>query len=84
VRELLERRIVSMQQQAKALVRTLPRQLDDWAIVGTPGQVRETIARYRERLGMTHLVATRLLLADAEAGACEDSLRALAELARTL
>ena len=81
VREQLERRMTAMQQQSSALVRTLPRRLDDWAIIGSPPQVRDTIARYRERLGMTHLVATRLLLADIEGAEYEDSLRALAELA---
>ena len=27
-----------------------------WAIVGTPSEVAEGIARYREELGMTHLI----------------------------
>ena len=84
VRELLERRMAAMQQQSGALVRTLPRRLDDWAIVGSPTQVRDAIARYRERLGMTHLVATRLLLADTDGAEYEDSLRALVELASAL
>lgn len=84
VRELLERRMAAMQQQSGALVRTLPRRLDDWAIVGSPRQVRDAIARYRERLGMTHLVATRLLLADTDGAEYEDSLRALVELASAL
>ena len=44
--------LISLDQEG--LVRTLPRHLDDWAIVGTPQHVRETIARYRERLGITH------------------------------
>ena len=70
-----------MQQQSGALVRTLPRQLDDWAIVGTPQHVRETIARYRERLGITHLVATRLLLSEVDAADYEASIRTLREIA---
>ncbi len=81
VRELLGQRMIAMQQQARALVRTLPRHLDDWAIVGTPQHVRETIARYRERLGITHLIATRLLLSEVDATDYEASLRALANLA---
>ena len=81
VRELLEHRMTMMQQQSSALVRTLPRQLDDWAIVGTPQHVRETIARYRERLGITHLVATRLLLSEVDAADYEASIRTLREIA---
>jgi alkanesulfonate monooxygenase SsuD/methylene tetrahydromethanopterin reductase-like flavin-dependent oxidoreductase (luciferase family) len=81
VRELLGRRLTAMQQQSSALVRTLPRQLDDWAIVGTPRHVRETIARYREHLGITHLIATRLLLSDVGAAQYEASIRTLAEIA---
>ena len=73
--------MTAMQQQGRGLVRTLPRQLDDWAIVGTPQHVRETIARYRERLGITHLIATRLLMSEVDATDYEASLRALADLA---
>ena len=30
--------------------------LEDWAIVGEPEAVAEGVARYREKLGMTHLI----------------------------
>lgn len=36
--------------------------VDDWAIVGDAGYVREQVASYRESLGMTHLIATRMRL----------------------
>lgn len=36
--------------------------VDDWAIIGDPGYVREQVQRYREVLGMTHLIATRMRL----------------------
>ncbi|NQZ97892.1 MAG: LLM class flavin-dependent oxidoreductase [Myxococcales bacterium] len=32
--------------------------LEDWALVGEPAEVADGIARYREALGITHLVAT--------------------------
>jgi len=34
--------------------------VEDWSIVGEAGYVREVVDRYRERLGMTHLIVTRL------------------------
>lgn len=34
-------------------------EVDDWAIVGEPNFVSEQVARYRETLGMTHLIVTR-------------------------
>lgn len=33
--------------------------VDDWAIVGEPEYVADQVARYRETLGMTHLIVTR-------------------------
>ena len=30
--------------------------LDDWALVGEPEAVADGVARYRETLGMTHLL----------------------------
>lgn len=55
--------------------------IDDWAIVGTPDEVRAGIERYR-RLGMNRLVATRLRLAELPEALCRESLRLLAEVAR--
>lgn len=56
-------------------------QLDDWAIIGTPEQVSERVAEYEQRLGMTHLIATRLRLP----GLSQDELVASVELtAQTL
>lgn len=34
--------------------------VEDWSIVGEAGYVRERVAAYRERLGMTHLIIARL------------------------
>jgi alkanesulfonate monooxygenase SsuD/methylene tetrahydromethanopterin reductase-like flavin-dependent oxidoreductase (luciferase family) len=31
--------------------------LEEWALVGEPDEVADGIARYRERFGMTHMIA---------------------------
>ncbi len=54
--------------------------LEDWALVGEPEALRERVARYRERLGMTHLIASAYW-AELEPGEREASLEAFAELA---
>jgi alkanesulfonate monooxygenase SsuD/methylene tetrahydromethanopterin reductase-like flavin-dependent oxidoreductase (luciferase family) len=33
--------------------------VEDWCLLGTPDSVREDIARYQDKLGMTHLIAVR-------------------------
>ncbi len=53
--------------------------VDDWTIVGTPEQVLEKIALYQERLGMTHLIATRLRVSGLAAEVMRDSVALLAE-----
>ena len=85
LRSALERRTEEMRAQAThgardAIPRTPAARLDEWALVGSPAEVLDAIGRYRERLGMTHLIATRLLLPDAEAGECEQSLCELADV----
>ena len=55
--------------------------LDDWTIIGEPNYVREKVEEYRQRLGMTHLIATRIRVS----GIAEAELRAsVALLAETL
>ncbi len=54
--------------------------VDDWTIVGTPAQVAEKVAQYRERLGMTHMVATRLRIGGIEDAVLRDSVALLADL----
>ena len=41
---------------------TRPDDVDGWAIIGDAAYVREQVKRYREQLGMTHLIATRMRL----------------------
>src|SRR5262249_52812086 len=81
VRGLLEKQLVQMRTQNGAIRRAVPERIEDWAIVGAPSQVAYEIERYRQRLGMTHLIATRLRIAGTEAAVFEDSLASLAELA---
>lgn len=62
----------------------MPRQgedvaLDDWAIIGTPREVADRVAEYEERLGMTHLIATRLRLPGLAEETLVDSVRLTAE-----
>jgi hypothetical protein len=53
------------------------------ALVGSIAEVEDGVARYRESLGMTHLVA-RVQVPGAEAGEVEAALERLAELAPKL
>jgi len=55
--------------------------IDDWTIIGEPTEVQEKIAQYTERLGLTHLIATRLRIG----GIAQEHLRdSVALLAQTL
>ena len=53
--------------------------IENWALVGDPAQVRDGIDRYTERVGMTHLIA-RCGVPDAAPREVEESLRLLARL----
>ena len=51
----------------------------DWAILGTPAEVRDQVAAYVEAFGMTHLVATRLRIGGVPTEQLERSARLAAE-----
>jgi|TARA_B100000768_G_scaffold177124_1_gene190838 alkanesulfonate monooxygenase SsuD/methylene tetrahydromethanopterin reductase-like flavin-dependent oxidoreductase (luciferase family) len=53
--------------------------LDDWTIIGEPSYVRERVDEYRQRLGMTHLIATRIRVAGLEEVELRGSVALLAE-----
>lgn len=53
--------------------------IDDWTIIGTPEEVQDKIDVYIEKLGMTHLIATRLRIAGVEEQVMRDSVALLAE-----
>ena len=54
-------------------------QIDNWAIVGNQDEVRAGLDRYRERIGMTHVIA-RCGVPEAAPREVEDSIRLLAQL----
>ncbi len=53
---------------------------DEWALVGEPAEVEEKIFLYKERLGLTHLIATRTRLSYLAPRESESSLRHLADI----
>ncbi|MFU8814532.1 MAG: LLM class flavin-dependent oxidoreductase [Pseudomonadales bacterium] len=54
--------------------------VEGWSIVGEAGYVREQVAAYRERLGMTHLIAARLRIGGLDAARVSRSVAQAAEL----
>jgi alkanesulfonate monooxygenase SsuD/methylene tetrahydromethanopterin reductase-like flavin-dependent oxidoreductase (luciferase family) len=69
--------------RAPALRRAASSDAASFALVGSRAEVADGIARYRETLGMTHMIA-RLLVPGAEPSQIEASLEALAELSSAL
>jgi len=69
--------------RAPALRRSAAADVDEVALVGSRAQVADAVARHREVLGLTHLVA-RVQVPGAEPAEIEASLEALAELAAAL
>ena len=59
-------------------------QVDDWAVVGDAGFVKDALARYRETLGMTHLVATRLRIGGVPEQRLQASLATVAQIGSEL
>lgn len=82
VQTVLARQLEEMRrpETVGSVLRAVPDRIEDWAIVGDRARVRAEIARYRERLGMTHLVATRLRIAGVDPETFRRSLTTLAEL----
>ena len=77
-------RIRAVKQQLDQLVENTRLQdgegTDDWTIVGEPNQVQDKIALYQERLGMTHMIATRLRIGGMDEAVLRESVSLLAEL----
>ncbi|HEY6599139.1 MAG TPA: LLM class flavin-dependent oxidoreductase [Pseudomonadales bacterium] len=81
VRESLAVQLETTRAQAATEMRSrMPETVDEWGIVGTATDVALRIDEYREKLGMTHLIATRLRIGGIDAEELEDSMQALAEL----
>jgi len=54
--------------------------VDDWTLIGTPEEVLAKLQHYQERIGMTHLVATRLRIGGIEEADLRRSVTLLAEI----
>jgi alkanesulfonate monooxygenase SsuD/methylene tetrahydromethanopterin reductase-like flavin-dependent oxidoreductase (luciferase family) len=79
-REALARQGAALAKASIASIRrTASEDVDAWALVGDPEQVRDGIARYREKLGMTHLIA-RIHVPGVERESLVASLECLAGL----
>lgn len=68
-----------VQQQVENTRLTPGETVDDWTLIGSPSQVLEQIQRYRELLGMTHLVATRVRVGGLADDVLKGSVQLLAE-----
>jgi alkanesulfonate monooxygenase SsuD/methylene tetrahydromethanopterin reductase-like flavin-dependent oxidoreductase (luciferase family) len=83
VREALERQAAALARAPGAAFRGLAgAETQDWAIAGEPEAVADGIARYREELGMTHLVV-RAQIPGLPADLAEESLALVAELVQS-
>jgi alkanesulfonate monooxygenase SsuD/methylene tetrahydromethanopterin reductase-like flavin-dependent oxidoreductase (luciferase family) len=78
VREALARQAAALA-AAPGIRRLATEEVDAWALAGEPGRVIDGIHRYRERLGVTHLIA-RTHVPGVEPAWLADSLRLLAEI----
>lgn len=83
----VERARAALAQQAAALAKAPAASLrraaaaapEDWAILGGPDEVAEGVRRYREKLGITHLIA-RVQIPGLAREEIEASLREIADL----
>ena len=84
VHEALARQAASLSRSRSAVIRREgEREVADFALVGEPAAVVDAIAHYRERIGLTHLVA-RVGVPGLEVSALEASLDELAALREAL
>ena len=82
VREALSRQAAALARApGPAFRRFAEARLEDWAIVGSPEAVADGITRYREELGMTHLVV-RAQIPGLPRELAEASLAMISEIAR--
>jgi len=58
VRDALQRQATALARSASAVLRRSGAvDAEEFAILGEPARVRDEVLRYREKLGMTHLIA---------------------------
>ena len=58
--------------------------IEDWTLIGEPKQVSEMIQTYRERIGMTHLIATRPRIKGVDQSIIRESVRLMAQVSGDL
>ncbi len=81
VRTALAEQARALSQQASGVLRRAgDATLDQWALVGEPGEIMDGIERYREAIGLTHLIA-RVQVPGASPQQLTQSVQLLAELA---
>jgi alkanesulfonate monooxygenase SsuD/methylene tetrahydromethanopterin reductase-like flavin-dependent oxidoreductase (luciferase family) len=62
VRDALQRQALALTRSGSAVLRRSGEaDADEFAILGEPARVRDEVLRYREKLGMTHLIARTLV-----------------------
>jgi alkanesulfonate monooxygenase SsuD/methylene tetrahydromethanopterin reductase-like flavin-dependent oxidoreductase (luciferase family) len=80
VRDALQRQAMALAHSGSAVLRRSgSADAEEFAILGEPARVRDEVLRYREKLGMTHLIA-RTQVPGADAGEQLAALEALAAL----
>jgi len=80
VRDALQRQALALARAPSAAIRRAgAADAEDFAILGEPARVADEIARHREKLGMTHLIA-RAQVPGADEGELLEALDALAAL----
>jgi alkanesulfonate monooxygenase SsuD/methylene tetrahydromethanopterin reductase-like flavin-dependent oxidoreductase (luciferase family) len=58
VRDALQRQVMALASSSSAAIRrSSAAEVEDFALFGEPARVRDEVLRYREKLGMTHLIA---------------------------
>lgn len=80
VRDRLDRESRAMARSATESPASLA---DDWAIVGDQHYARDLFARYREELGVTHVVITRLRIGGVPGKDLERSVASAVEVAKS-
>ncbi|MFT5393487.1 MAG: alkanesulfonate monooxygenase SsuD [Gammaproteobacteria bacterium] len=81
VRDALQQHAGTLARSPLAAIRRgAGRQVEEWAIVGEPHDVEDQIARLREDLLLTHLIATRSRIPDIAADEIQASLALLGQL----
>lgn len=83
------RQVVEVRERIGAEARKMGRlpqdaTVDDWSIVGDEHFVRDRISEYRERLGMNHLIVTRLRIGAVDDAAVQASVAGVAEVVAAL